>query len=179
MLINLRGTHGSGKSTICHTLLEANDARPLYGALGQRPEAYEVTLAGKTTYVLGPYETQCGGADCIQPYALIVPLIEKYAALGGDVVFEGALISSCWGAVGKLLESHGRGAVVAFLDTTVDECIARVQALRAQRGNERPFNPANLIAKHASILRLKQKLDAAGIVRTIAVSSTAVVSFLT
>jgi len=40
-LINLRGTNGSGKSSVVRNLLDANDARPLYGALGRRPEAYD------------------------------------------------------------------------------------------------------------------------------------------
>jgi hypothetical protein len=175
MLINIRGTHGSGKSTIVRSLLHAGDARPLYGALKRRPEAYEVTLAGKPAYIIGPYETPCGGADCIQPYSLIVPLIEKYAAVG-HVVFEGALISSCWGAVGQVLERWGHEALIVFLDTPVAECIARVQARRAQRGDGRPSNPKNLISKHKTIAGLKLNLDAAGIVRTVMVSSESAVA---
>jgi len=168
MLINLRGTHGSGKSTIVRTLLDANDALPIYGLLGrQRAEAY--ALLGKT-FVLGPYTQQCGGLDAVQPYQLIVPLIMKYGAVG-NVIFEGALVSSCWGVVGRLIERWGRDAIIAFLDTPVAECIARVKARRAERGDGRVFNPANLIQKHDAIARLKVKLDAAGIVRTVMVSS--------
>jgi len=170
MLVSLRGTHGSGKSTIVRTLLEANDARPIYGVLGQRPEAYQLTLAGKPTHILGPYESPCGGVDQIQPYARIPELIERYAALG-DLIFEGALVSSCWGVVGRLMERWGRDAIIAFLDTPVAECIARVKARRAERGDGRVFNPANLIQKHDAIAWLKVKLDAAGIVRTVMVSS--------
>ena len=170
MLINLRGTHGAGKSTIVRTLLDANDARPLYGALGRRPEAYQLMLAGKPTYVLGPYESPCGGADCIQTFPLLCSLVEKYAAVG-DVVFEGIVSGSCWGVIGKLLERWQRESLIVFLDTTIDECILRVKARRALRGDSRAFDPANLIQKHAAIVRLKQKLDAAGIVRTITVSS--------
>src|ERR1700728_2509164 len=105
MLLSVRGTNGSGKSTLVRSLLDGSE-RPLYGALGWRPEAYELMLA-RPTYVIGPYESPCGGSDAIQPYSLICPLIEKYAK-AGHVVFEGSLISTCWGAVGKLLESYGR-----------------------------------------------------------------------
>ena len=63
MLINLRGTHGAGKSTIVRALLDASVARPVYGALGLRPEAYKKTFAGETRlFVIGPYTTPCGGA---------------------------------------------------------------------------------------------------------------------
>jgi hypothetical protein len=171
MLINLRGTHGAGKSTVVRKLLDANAARPIFGALGPRPEAYELTVAGEIkTFVIGPYNTVCGGCDAVQPYELICPLIEKYAA-AGHVIFEGALISSCWGAVGLLMERWKREAIVVFLNTPADECVRRVMARRQQRGDGRVFNPANLIQKHATIARLKQKLDAAGVVQTVAVSS--------
>ena len=172
MLINLRGSHGSGKSTVVRSLLDANDALPIYGLLGHRPEAYE--LPGNT-FIIGPYTSVCGGADCIQPYSLIVPLVEKYAAVG-HVVFEGALISSCWGAVGQVLERWGHEAIVVFLDTPVDECVRRVEARRAQRGDDRVFDPKNLIQKHDAIARLKVKLDAAGIVRTVTLSSASAVA---
>ena len=173
MLINLRGTHGSGKSTIVRTLLDANDALPIYGLLGrQRAEAY--ALLGKT-FVLGPYTQQCGGLDAVQPYQLIVPLIMKYGAVG-HVIFEGALVSSCWGVVGRLIERWGRDAIIAFLDTSAAECIARVEARRAERGDSRAFNPKNLIAKHATIEKQKVELAAAGIVQTITVSSESAVA---
>ena len=171
-IISLRGTHGSGKSTIVRSLLDANDARPIYGALGQRPEAYEVILAGKPAFIIGPYNSPCGGCDAVQPYALIPQLIEKYAS-AGSVIFEGALISSCWGAVGQLLERWGREAIVAFLATSVDECIRRVEERRAQRCDARPFDPKNLIHKFEAITRLKLKLDAADIVKTVTISDAA------
>jgi thymidylate kinase len=171
MLINLRGTHGAGKSTIVRALCNESAAQPIYGVLRQRPEAYELTFAGKTkAFVIGPYNTPCGGCDAVQPYELICPLIEKYAA-AGHVIFEGALISSCWGAVGRLMERWMREAIVVFLDTPADECVRRVKARRLQRGDGRAFDPAHLIQKHATIARLKQKLDAAGVVQTVAVSS--------
>ena len=167
LIINIRGTHGAGKTSVIRALLAQGQPQPLYGALGpRRPEAY--ALAGNT-FVLGPYESICGGCDAIQPYALIAPLIEKYAA-AGDVIFEGSLIASCWGTVGALLERWKRGAIILFLDTPVDECIRRVRTRRLERGDSRPFNPANLIAKHATVARLKQKITAAGIVRTQTVS---------
>jgi hypothetical protein len=171
MLFNIRGTHGSGKTTLVRNTLVANDGRPIFAEASKPPEAYEFNRAGKTTFILGCYETPCGGLDTVQPYNLICPLIERYARLG-DVIFEGALISSCWGAVGQLLESWGRDAIVSFMDTPVDVCIARVRARRAARGDDRKFDPTNLIAKHEAIARLQQKLDAAGIVQTSIISWT-------
>ena len=171
-IINVRGTHGSGKSTIVRSLLEANDARPIHVDGARRPEAYELTLAGKTTFILGPYLSPCGGCDAVRPYALIHHLIKKYAELG-HVVFEGAVISSYWGAIGALLEGWKRNAIIAFLDTSVDECIRRVQERRAERDDLRVLDPKNLIDKHEAIARLKLKLEAAGIVTVRTIANTA------
>ena len=136
-----------------------------------------MTLAGNNkAFVLGPYITQCGGCDAIQPFALIPKLIEKYAECG-PVIFEGVLIASCWGEVGRLMERWGQQALVMFLDTSPEECERRVKERRAQKGDDRPFNPKNLIQARA-ISRLKQKLDAANIVRTISVSSEDAVALL-
>ena len=171
-MLNLRGTHGSGKSTIVRGLLDANAARPIYGTSARRPEAYRLNVSGKTTFVIGPYQAACGGCDAIRPFALITQLIEKYAATG-SVVFERASISSCWGEIGRLMERWSRDAIVLFLDTPADECVRRVKERRAERGDGRAFDPKNLIQKHDAISRLKQKLDAAGVVRTAIASSAA------
>ena len=162
-IISLRDTHGAGKSTIVRNLLEANDARPIHVDGARRPEAYQLSIAGQTYYVIGPYLTECGGCDAVRPYELIAELIKKYSQRG-HVVFEGAVISSYWGAIGALLERWKRNAIIAFLDTSVEESIRRVQERRTQRGDDRVFNPKNLIQKHEAIARLKLKLEAAGIV---------------
>src|ERR1044071_6153178 len=77
MLISLRGTHGSGKSTAVRTLMGQATCRPVYDVLfGLRhPEAYELRLphVARSIYVMGPYQTPCGGCDAIQPFALIAP----------------------------------------------------------------------------------------------------------
>src|SRR5690606_34634055 len=99
MLINLRGTNGSGKSTIIRRLFEQYNPRQRYGCLGlPRAEANELRVprVAKPVYILGPYSTPTGGCDSIQPYDLILELMEKYAARG-HVIFEGVLISSSYG----------------------------------------------------------------------------------
>lgn len=46
MLINLRGTHGSGKSTAICSLMEKSNVRPIFGTtFGLRcPEGYKLRL---------------------------------------------------------------------------------------------------------------------------------------
>lgn len=164
MIISLRGTNGSGKSTVVRALLEEFPSVPIYGVLGpRRPEAYCVTVSGVASkvFVLGPYETPTGGCDNIQPYDLILYLIKKYAAKG-HVLFEGVLVSSSYGRVGTLLEQWGADAVMAFMGTSLERCIANVQARRNMRGDQRPFNPANLERKYQQIVKSVGTIRAAG-----------------
>src|SRR5438034_2286875 len=104
---DLRGTHGAGKSTAIRALMGMATFRPVYDVLfGLRhPEAYRSTLPGveRDVFILGRYDIPSGGCDSIQPFSLIPQLIKKYAARG-HVVFEGALISTCWGVVGEALK---------------------------------------------------------------------------
>lgn len=160
MIVNIRGTNGSGKSTIIRLLLEA-DHRPIHGKAGPRlPEAYEITgLAKRPIYVIGPYNIPSGGCDSLQPFdEMVPPLIERYAARG-HVIFEGVLISTYYGGIGAMLERWGKDAIVLFLDTPVETCIERVEARRKQqRYDAKPLNSKLLRAKHATIERLRVKL---------------------
>jgi ABC-type cobalamin/Fe3+-siderophores transport system ATPase subunit len=55
MIINIRGTNGSGKSTVVKKFLQRFPHVELFGALGpRRPEAYKVRLAGNGCTLLDP-----------------------------------------------------------------------------------------------------------------------------
>jgi hypothetical protein len=129
--------------------------QPIYGALGRLPEAY--ALCGRPVFVIGPYESNCGGCDRVLPFALVPQLIEKYAQRG-DVVFEGLLLSTFYGEVGRLMET--RDSAVMFLNTPLQVCIVRVKARRSGR----PFNPKLLTEKYHTIARLKDKFGARAVV---------------
>lgn len=167
MIISLRGTNGSGKSTIAREFLKYRN-KPKYGVLGARlPEAYEITLPKHDIplYMLGPYLTAVGGMDVVQPYDLIPGLITKYAAKG-NVLFEGLLVGKSKGSVGELLEQWGKEAIMVFLDTPMDVCIKMVEARRAERGkNDKPFNPRNLAIAYESCTRLRARLIKEGVSR--------------
>jgi hypothetical protein len=161
MLISLRGTHGSGKSTAVKNLLTRYSGKEILGEKG-KPEGYklEVPWLKLPVYVVGSYRTACGGCDGIQPYALIWPRIVEYAK-GGHVLFEGALVSSSYGNIGRASEIYGSECVFAFMDTPLATCIKWVKARRAARGDKKPLNPHNLVQKYkavkASIIKIRDE----------------------
>lgn len=150
-------------------LLKQYDAQPIFGLLGpKQPEAYELRVKGvkKLVYVLGPYITAIGGCDRIQPYDLILDLLEKYS-VKGHVVFEGVIVSSSYGRVGALMERFGQQAVMAFLTTSLEDCLKNVQKRRNARADARQFNPQNTISKFEGIAKSRVKIEAANKLRVV------------
>lgn len=152
MIVSLRGTHGSGKSTVVKWLLHSGESTPL--GVGKKPDGYRVDISwlDRPLYIVGPYETACGGCDAIQPYQLIWPRVVDYEAKG-HVVFEGALVSSSYGTIGEASEGYGDQVVFAFLDTPVQTCVERILERRAKKGTAKPFDPKITVQKHKNVLR--------------------------
>lgn len=169
MICSIRSTNGGGKSQIVRDLLSLSLPKKHYGLLGPaRPEAYELTFKNvkRPIYVLGPYVTPTGGCDNIQPYDGILDLIRKYAPKG-HVLFEGVIVSSSYGRVGRLMEEYGKEAVMAFLDTPLETCIENVKKRRAAKGDGRELDPKNLTFKYNGIAKSKIKIEAEGKVRVV------------
>jgi hypothetical protein len=173
MIINIRGTNGSGKTTIIRKIFAMAEGRPrqINGVLGtKKAEANELKLPGikKPLYILGPYlagnkfDRGTGGCDQIQPYDLVLELLDKYSVLG-HVLFEGVLISSSYGRVGRYMETKGKkNAVMVFLTTPLDVCIKHVKNRRKSRKDDRPFDPHNLTQKYNQIEKSKKGIRSAG-----------------
>ena len=134
----------------------------------RKPEAYELKVKGvkKPVYVLGSYHVASGGCDQIQPYDLILDLLEKYSAKG-HVVFEGVIVSSSYGRVGALMERFGQQAVMAFLTTSLEDCLKNVQKRRNARADARQFNPQNTTSKFNGIAKSRIKIEAAAKLRVV------------
>lgn len=161
MIINLRGTHGSGKSTVVAELIRCfNGAAVKDPDKPKKPLGYVATLPnGKTLGVVGPYHTACGGCDAIQPYSLIWPRVMAARATCAHVIFEGALVSSSYGNIGRASEEFGDEFVFAFMDTPLEVCLERIRARREARGDMRPLNPDNTTKKAHSVERSKAKFE--------------------
>lgn len=164
-IVSIRGTHGSGKSTIVKKIIDKYKGVPRLNEKG-KPMGYEVQLPKSQLFVVGPYVTACGGCDAVQPYSDIWPLVDRYAQMGWDVLFEGALVSSSYGSIGHSMNywqtNQGATCKFAFLDTPLATCLERIAARRAARGNFEPVNPLNTTVKHQNVLRTKDQMRKLG-----------------
>lgn len=188
-IVSIRGTHGSGKSTIIRKILDKYPHEASYTPGNtKRPAGYLATLPSGPLYIPGPYVTACGGCDAINPYSGIWPLIDRAAQSGYHVLFEGALVSSSYGSIGQAMNNwatqQSTDCVFAFLDTPLDKCLSRIAerrqkawVLAGKPGTAPPVNPANTEGKHASVERTKlQMVKLGSAVRQVPIDHTKAVT---
>lgn len=160
MIVNVRGTNGSGKSTVVQEFMALGQRVPVYGILGTRyPEAYRCIFPkGLVVYALGPYHIPTGGCDNFGTDEALLTVLGRYVPRG-NVLFEGCRISDHWGKVGEFFDSHAADVTFAFLSTPLEECIRRVAARRKEVGNHAPFDPKKTMSRWRDVERWRKRLE--------------------
>ena len=136
MVINVRGTSGSGKSTIVRGIMGKGIVS--FIGEGRKPDGYIVQIPERERhiYVVGPYVTACGGCDQISTQDEICDRIRAYSTLG-DVLVEGLLMSHSFARYAaldrELWYRDSTHCIWAFLDTPLELCLDRVRARREER----------------------------------------------
>lgn len=161
-VVNLRGTSGSGKTTIVRNILSHGnwvkwkdpEGKKIWGYINQ-----QLCWA-----IVGSYENTCGGCDTIRTQDETEARIEQLLDWGFSVLFEGLLISTLSSRWIKFSQhiSDKSNMLFYYLDTPIEECLNRIQARRQAAGNNRPFNPKNTTDRVRAIETTYQKLTAAG-----------------
>jgi hypothetical protein len=166
VIINIRGTGGSGKSTIIRKLLAGYSITEVLEPKRQNPIAYLCTHEKRCLAVLGSYTTPTGGCDTIPNIAKVFELVEQFHTRGFDVVFEGLLLT---GLVNQIVEMWNRyeqklPILVITLDTPLEVCVDSINTRRKARNpNADPVNPANTEAKWKGSRLAMNRLLAAGV----------------
>jgi hypothetical protein len=159
MIVNIRGTSGSGKTYLIRAYRDAVGGWVRVGPDALHPTGYRC-VGG--TLVVGSYEATCGGCDKIKTQDEICARVRGFAAESPNVLFEGLLMSHLFSRYRDLSTELG-GIVFAFLDTPLDICLQRVVARRERRkAAKKPFNPANTTGKWHDMRRVEEKFRIAG-----------------
>lgn len=168
MIVQIQGTSGSGKSTLVRDLMkwctkQGYHVVPRDHNARGRPQNYlAMPQAGrKGIFIVGSYETPCGGCDQVGSSAEVLRRVRRWAKTH-HVVFEGLLLSGGQGTLGRAMLRYGEGFAYAFLDTPLDVCLARVQGRRDARAAKRgakaePLNPKNTTAKWHACQRYAER----------------------
>lgn len=171
MIIQLRGTSGSGKTTAMRRIMEELSPvwQPVYSEGRKKPAFYFISFGSRNVSVLGHYESPCGGCDTFKNYTQLQDAV-KCAAFGqSHVLMEGLMLSDDVQQTVKMFnslefnirpESQFR---VLYLTTDIELCIERVKQRRAAKGKDGIFNYNKLRNRHEQIMRTRPRLEAAGI----------------
>lgn len=159
MIIQVRGTSGSGKSTVMRRVMELlGDCEAQYVSGRKRPQCYRFN---GLIYVLGHYESPCGGCDTIGSARAVFELVQRLVN-GPDnarhVLCEGLLLSEDvkW-------SSRMDDLRIVYLTTPLEHCLERIRYRREGVGNAKELNPGNTTNRVKVIERSRVKLEAKGV----------------
>lgn len=161
LIIQVRGTSGSGKTTVMREVMDRVGQWNSGFMEGRRnPLFYTSAEEGwPKVSVLGSYESTCGGCDTIHGYELLLKTVDELYKTG-NVLMEGLLLSE---DVKQTLSLIPRKLKIVFLDTPTEECIKRIKQRRLQAGNEKPLKEDNTRKRVAVIERARIRLQDSGI----------------
>lgn len=173
MIINIRGTSGSGKSTITREIMKKFRNKVPYKEDGRKqPIGYvlDYPYVGtiSTLAIIGHYESDCGGCDTITKMDHVFELIRQSDEAGHHVLYEGLLLSAEVNRTASL-HTEGRRLLVYAIDLPVEECLRRVngrrlaKAERTGREYRGDVNPKNTESKHRGVQSSLKRLRDAGI----------------
>lgn len=166
MILTIRGTSGSGKSTIVRDIMDCYDYKePIFREGRRRPIGYKMTMGDETThlFVPGHYETPCGGCDTITKLDDVFKLVRQASDQGDNVLYEGLLVSAENIRTGALIE-EGYDLKIFRLTTPIPLCLSGVNARRQERLKERytPVNPRNTKLKDRAVTNSCNKMEKMG-----------------
>jgi adenylate kinase family enzyme len=141
MIINIRGTSGSGKTYVVRELMQhirvqtGCDWIELINEKG-KVITHVTYFDWQPIHVLGNYSgSLCGGCDTISSHNMLSSLVRHFSQFG-HVIFEGMTISRSYArfaALDDYLTSSGEKYIWAILDTPLELCLERVQQRRDER----------------------------------------------
>lgn len=162
MIIQLRGTSGSGKSTVMTRIMERAGEWNSVLVPGRKKPLYYV-CKDFPLIVLGHYESPCGGCDTIGSAGKVFELIGNVRKQfpTHDILCEGLLLSEDVKWSSQLVTSQKLFCV--FLATDTQTCLNQIKSRREKVGNEKPLNPANTVNRVAVIDRSRRRLIELGV----------------
>lgn len=188
MILNVRGTSGSGKSTAVRAVMNlAIEEAAKTGRLGvvremaqagfdpkrlnkkrKNPLLYRCNFDPHVVSVLGSYEADCGGCDSLPSYEVTFGLVRAEHDAGNHVLLEGLLLShdkKQFTALWEHLRAQGKGEqlVILELTETLGTCLNSVRERRARKGADPEFNTANTERRYKEVVSSCKQLEERGI----------------
>lgn len=180
MIINIRGTNGSGKTHLARQLI-GSDAQTIDLVEYPSPTKKE---PNRTRFVegwgtpgeylaIGSYKQGCGGMDTIPSFELQQAAVLRASDWDGfgvipapqTIVCEGVLASTVAGSWLSFFSGFNkREVLIAYLDTPLELCLERIRARQiAAKGETREIKTDLVENKIKAINATRKRFDDAGI----------------
>lgn len=96
----------------------------------KRPLGYICYGQARPLFVVGHYETDCGGCDTITSVQEVYDIVQEAHDQGFDVLYEGLLISAEFRRTLAMSQDPALEHTTIGIDITLEECLASVNARR-------------------------------------------------
>lgn len=164
LIVNIRGTNGSGKSTVPLQMYATDDSKYTESC----GKEYTLTVFPKYKFIaLGSYHNKTGGLDGIGSTAAIKAALEAAKELsnklGYHILMEGILAStvkSTYLTMFQQAQDEGFTPIVLIYTTPPDVCIQRVYA----RNGGKPIKEGLVMDKYDTIMRQFDYFNENGVV---------------
>lgn len=162
MVIQIRGTSGSGKTWVIKKLMKAYRFKPI---VTRSKEIKGYYCRDLNLFIVGKYVTACGGCDTIKSQDEICQRIKKALKKGWNVLFEGLICSHIAARYADLYKQCTQQQVPVkfiFLDTPLEVCRKNINFRRAERGKP-PVQAKNTEKDYTSTHRSRENMHRMGV----------------
>lgn len=152
LVINIRGTNGSGKSTVPRQMFDTDEDKYVetFG------KDYKFTVFPKYKFIaLGAYHNKTGGLDGIRSTEFAIKALKEAQKLakenGYHILLEGVIASSvkvAYTQAFKEAEEDGFKPIVLIYTTPPEVCIPRVY----ERNGGKPIKESNVVGKYKHVM---------------------------
>lgn len=164
LLVNIRGTNGSGKSTIPISMKDDPDTYEVVRPYKGKPKKILTVFPTYGWVALGAYNRQVGGLDGFPNKAFTEKVLryalKKYPEY--NILMEGILAATTYSTYAQMFkevqEDFNVQPVIYYLMPPVETCIERIK----QRNGGKPFKEELVHAKYGMMLRGIKKFEQAG-----------------
>jgi hypothetical protein len=138
-VFNIRGCSGAGKTWVVNQVREAANRVTVDLGAKNKVVGYHLEFSNRPDmYIVGRYETACGGCDTIKTMAEVKAMVLDHAG-STQVLYEGLLWSTVWKSSHELAEqlrSKQTEHIWLHLNTPLDTCLAQIKQRWDARGKE-------------------------------------------
>lgn len=164
MIVSIAGTSGSGKTTLARALIAQATERVDVKGDKDRVLGAILELPGKlSTFLVGRYQDglQTCGCDTIKDVVRVYELVDEYAKLGFNVVYEGLFVMNHTRGP-ELARRHRGNTTVIRLTNSLEECKRSVNERRAAQGEGPLESWKNTEGNHKRATNYGDKMRNAG-----------------